>query len=97
MLDALTDTIAKLMEDEQRLARDSLRMQLQLQTLVEYGSQLKLSVQESQSHLDAIKLNFDILNQDLQSLNDTTNDRQYVSYDGRFIWKITGFQEKMSK
>ncbi|CAF1676805.1 unnamed protein product, partial [Adineta ricciae] len=96
ILDVLTDTIETLMKDEQRLSRDSLCMQLQLQALVEYTSQLKLSVQESQSHCGAIKLNFDVLNQDLQSLNDRINNRQYVSYDGTSIWKITGFQEKMN-
>ncbi|CAF0771168.1 unnamed protein product [Adineta ricciae] len=96
MLDVLTDTIETLMKDEERLSRDSLHMQLRLQTLVEYAPQLKLSVQESQSHLDAIKINFAVLNQELRSLNDKVSNSQYVSYDGTLIWKITGFQEKMN-
>ena len=97
MLDALITAIETLLKDEQHLSRDSLHMQLQVQTLAEYASQLKAPVQESRSHLDAIKLNVDVLKQDLVSLNERINDAQYVSYDGTFIWKITGFREKMSK
>jgi len=54
-------------------------------------------VEESHNFLQGVKHNQDILNQDLVSLKEKINDMQHGSYDGMFVWKITNFQEKMSK
>jgi hypothetical protein len=56
-----------------------------------------LSVEESQSFLQGVKHNQDILNQDVISLKEKIDDMRYVSYDGTLVWKITNFREKMGK
>ncbi|CAF1476967.1 unnamed protein product [Rotaria sp. Silwood1] len=95
-LNVLSGGIETLNDDGQRLSNVSLQCQIKLQTLVEGFLQIKLSVEESQSFLEGVKHNQDILNQDLASLKEKINDIEHVSYDGTFIWKITNFQEKMS-
>jgi hypothetical protein len=96
-LNILTGGIEALNDDGQRLSNESLQSQIKLQTLTEDFSKVQLSVEESHSFLKGVKHNQDILNQDLSSLKEKVNDIQYVSYDGTFVWKITNFQEKMSK
>jgi chromosome segregation ATPase len=96
-LNILTGGIEALNDDGQRLSNESLQSQIKLQTLTEDFSKVQLSVEESHNFLQGVKHNQDILNQDLVSLKEKINDMQYVSYDGAFVWKITNFQEKMSK
>jgi len=95
-LGILMNGIEALVDEEQRLTQESLQIQLQLQALAEHASQVKLSIQESRSYLDGVKQNFDILKQDLSSLDEKINDRQCISYDGTFIWKINNVKEKMN-
>ncbi|CAF4635321.1 unnamed protein product, partial [Rotaria sp. Silwood2] len=87
--------IETLTNDEQRLTNESLQIQIALLTLKEDLSKVKLSIEESNAYLDAIKHNQDILNQDFTSLEEKINDLQYVSYDGTLIWKIINVREKM--
>jgi chromosome segregation ATPase len=96
-LDILSGGIETLNDDAQRLSNDSLQSQIKLQALAEEFSQTKVSVEESHIFLQGVKHNQDILDQDLSSLKEKINDMQSVSYDGSFVWKITNFQEKMSK
>ncbi|CAF3247011.1 unnamed protein product [Rotaria sp. Silwood2] len=95
MLNILVGGIETLTSDEQRLTNESLQIQMTLSALTEVLSKVKLSIEESNSFLKAVKYNEDILNQDLSSLQEKVNDSQYVSYDGTLVWKITNFREKM--
>jgi hypothetical protein len=96
-LDILCGSIETLNDDGQHVNNESLQNQIKLQTSIQEFSQLKLSVEEIGNYLDGLKLNQDIVHQDLASLKEQINDMQYVSYDGILIWKITKFREKMSK
>ncbi|CAF4200261.1 unnamed protein product, partial [Adineta steineri] len=79
----------------QHVNNESLRVQIQLQTLTENIPQLKQSIEESHSFLQGLKQNQDILSQDALSLKEKICDLQNASYDGTFIWKITNVKEKM--
>jgi hypothetical protein len=96
-LNILTGGIEALNDDGQRLSNELLQSQIRLQELAEDISKMRISVEESHGFLQEVKHNQDILTQDLRSLEEKINDMQYVSYDGTLVWKITNFQEKMSK
>ena len=96
-LNILSGGIETLNDDAQRLSNESLQSQIKLQATAEELLQVKESVEESRMFLEGVKHNQDILNQDFSSLKEKIDDMQYVSYDGSFVWKITNFQEKMSK
>jgi uncharacterized coiled-coil DUF342 family protein len=96
-LNILSGGIETLNDDAQRLSNESLQSQIKIQALTEDFLHVKESVEESDIFLEAVKHNQDILNQDLSSLKEKIDDMQYVSYDGSLVWKITNFQEKMSK
>jgi hypothetical protein len=96
-LNIWTARVKALKNDGQRLSNESLQSQIRLQALIEETSKVQLSVEESHGFLQGVKHNQDILSQDLTSLKEKINDMQYVSYDGTLVWKITNFQEKMSK
>ncbi|CAF3991198.1 unnamed protein product [Rotaria sordida] len=97
MLNILSGGIETLNNDQERLSNESLQIQVTIPTLTEELSKVKLSIEESNAFLEGVKHNQGILNQDLALLQEKINDFQYVSYDGTLVWKITNFQEKMSK
>lgn len=80
-----------------RVSSESVRLQSSVESLTQELTSLKLSIQEQSAFLDGIKPNQEILQQEVASLKQKVDDAQYVSYDGTLIWKITSFQEKMSK
>jgi predicted nucleic acid-binding Zn-ribbon protein len=84
-------------EDVQRLNNDLLEHETKLQSLTENVLQVKMAIQEENDLSEKITENVEVLNQDLMSLKEKIDDMQYISYDGTFTWKITKFQEKMSK
>ena len=84
-------------EDTQRLNNELVEQQMKLQNLLENFSKVKLADEETNVFLEGIRPNHEILSQELVSLTKKIDDMQYVSYDGTFTWKITNFQEKMSK
>ncbi|CAF3375195.1 unnamed protein product [Rotaria sp. Silwood1] len=94
MFNILGDGIETLTNNEQRQSNQSLQIPIVSPTLTEEPN-VKLSVDESNAFLEGVNHNQDILNQDLASLQEKTNDLQHVSYDGTLVWKITNFQEKM--
>ncbi|CAF3030963.1 unnamed protein product [Rotaria sp. Silwood2] len=93
-LKIVVDNIETLINDEQRLRNILLQIQIRLPILTKEISKVKLSIEESNAFLEAVKCNRNIVNQDL-ALQENINDFQYVSYDGTFVWKITNFQERM--
>ena len=94
VLSSATNTIN---DDAQRLDRELGEHQMKLQRLTENVSNVKLGVEEQSALLQGMTRNLEILNQDLLSLQEKIDDMQNVSNDGTFTWKITKFQEKMSK
>ena len=96
-INVLAGGFQTLNDDVQRLSNESLRLQNSIESLTQDFSTLKLSVEEQTAFLDGIKPNQEILQQDVASLSQKIGDMQYVSYDGTLIWKITNFNEKMSK
>ncbi|CAF1262355.1 unnamed protein product [Rotaria sordida] len=94
-LSILSDGIETLNDDGQRLNNELLQCQIKLQTLEQDFSQIKLSVEETNSFVQGLKPNQDILHQDLVSIKQKIDDMQYVSYDGISVWKIANFREKM--
>jgi hypothetical protein len=96
-LNILSGGIATLNDDGQGVSNQLLQSQIKLQALAEEFSQVKSSVEESHRFLEGVKHNEGTHHQDLSSLKEKINDMQYVSYDGTFVWKITNFQEKMSR
>jgi methyl-accepting chemotaxis protein len=96
-INILASGIQALNDDTQRLSSDSILLKTSVESLTEDFASLKLSIQEQSAFLDGIKINQDILQQDVASLKQTVDDMQYVSYDGTLIWKITNFREKMGK
>ncbi|CAF1494816.1 unnamed protein product, partial [Rotaria sordida] len=94
-INILASGIQTLNDDTQHLSSESIRLQSSTESLTQEFSSLKLSVQEENSFLDGIKLNQEILQQDVASLEEKVDDMQYVSYDGTSIWKIKNFREKM--
>jgi hypothetical protein len=101
----LCETLSILLDDKVILSNDGqqclnnalIQCQKKFPTLTLDFLRAKVSIQETHSFLDGVKHNPDILNQDLASLKEKINDMQPISYDGTFVWKITNFQEKMSK
>ncbi|CAF1368370.1 unnamed protein product [Rotaria sp. Silwood1] len=91
ILNILIGGIATLGNDEQRLRRESIQMQISLtEQLLEY----KLSTEESIAFLGPLEHNQHILSQGLL-LEEESNDLQYVPHDGTFLWKVKNFQKKM--
>ncbi|CAF1376599.1 unnamed protein product [Rotaria sp. Silwood1] len=95
--DILVGGIQTLNEDTQRLSYESVKIQNSIDALTGDIPILKLSIQEQNIFLDGLKINQDILQQDVLSLKQKLEDMQFISYDGTLTWKITKFKEKMSK
>ncbi|CAF3937168.1 unnamed protein product [Rotaria sordida] len=91
----LSDGIQTLHDDAQRLSTESICHQNLLNTYNEDLLKLKLSVEEKNAFCNSMKLNHEILQQDLESMKQKFKDLQNVSYDGTLTWKITNVQEKM--
>jgi chromosome segregation ATPase len=104
LLEGLYETISilgngaqTLNEDAQKLNSELHEHEAKLQSLIENTSQVKVAVEEENVLLEGITRNMEMLNQDLMSLQERIDDMQCISYDGTLTWKITNFQEKMSK
>jgi chromosome segregation ATPase len=97
MIDLLSLGIGTLNEDLTRLNSESLQQTQSLETADKVISKIQLSTEESNSMLEGMNTNLNILRQDLLSLKQRYENRQVTSYDGTLIWKIGQFQEKMSK
>ncbi|CAF4667636.1 unnamed protein product [Rotaria sp. Silwood1] len=95
MLNVFVGGVETLTNDGQRLVNELLQIQTVLPTLTEDLSKVKLSIEESKAFLEGARQNQNVFYQYLLSLEEKTNDLQFVSYDGTLVWKITNFREKM--
>ena len=96
-VDVLGSGIAILSENIEQDQAEIVEYDGRIQSLTESVSTMKLSVQEERAFLEATKQNLDILRHQLTSLEDKVDNWQRMSNDGTYTWKISGFQEKMSK
>ncbi|CAF1099435.1 unnamed protein product [Rotaria sp. Silwood1] len=95
MINLLSGGIETLSDDIQRLFTESIRHKNVLDPLAQDIPILKISIQEQNAFLDGMKINQQVLQQDLASMEQKLNAMKASSYDGTFIWKITNVQEKM--
>jgi hypothetical protein len=93
----LSGGVEALNDDLQRLHSESISHQHALDPLTQDFSILKISIQEQSAFLDGVKINQEILQQDLVSMEQKVNDMKTNSYDGTFIWKINNMQEKIGQ
>ncbi|CAF3038766.1 unnamed protein product, partial [Rotaria sp. Silwood2] len=96
-IDIAAGEIQMLQGDACRLNAELLHVQGSLKPVIRDVSSLKLSIEEQNAFLDAMKSKQEILTQDLASLTQKVEDMQYISYDGTIVWKITNVAEKMGK
>jgi len=97
MIDLLSGGIYSLKDELIHLSDSSLQQSESLETTDKVLSMVKTSVEESNNVLNALNTNLLIVQQELSSLKLKFEEQQITSYDGTFVWKITQFQEKMSK
>ncbi len=95
-INILTGGIETLNDDIQQLSNESLQQSQLIETTEQNLAVLKLSCEESHASLNALNINMTLLQQDCSSFKQKVEERQLVSYDGTFIWKITNVEEKMS-
>jgi chromosome segregation ATPase len=93
----LAGAVEALNDDLQRLHSESISHQYARDPLTQDFSILKLSIQEHSTFLDGVKIDQEILQQDLVSMEQKVNDMKTSSYDGTFIWKIMNVQEKIGQ
>ncbi|CAF3498906.1 unnamed protein product [Rotaria sp. Silwood1] len=94
-MNILLDGVGALNDDMKRLSNESLYHKNALDSLAPGFSTLKLSIQEQNQCLDGIKINQDIMQQDVGSIEKKLNDMKKSSYDGTYMWKICDVQEKL--
>jgi chromosome segregation ATPase len=94
-IDVLLGSIQALNDDTQQHSSETLRTQCSLQSLSEDLSKLKIAIQETNTSIESLKPNQQILAQEFASVKQDVEDQQATSYDGTLIWRITDVQKKM--
>lgn len=94
-IDVLLGSIQVLNDDTQRHSSVSLRSQCLLQSLSEDYLKIKIAMQETNTSIESIKPNQQVLLQDFAALKQDVEDQQAISYDGTLVWRITDVQKKM--
>ena len=94
--DVVKDAIQTMKEDNQRLNEESRTCNVVSEDCCNRFTQLKLSMNETNSIVEGTQLNAIVLEQELLALQERIDHLQIVSHDGNFIWKITGVHEKIS-
>ncbi|CAF4886867.1 unnamed protein product [Rotaria sp. Silwood1] len=67
-----------------------------LQTLAHNCSSLKPSCETNATLANDLKINYDLLTQEVWSIKQILDDALPTSYCGRYIWKISNVQEKIA-
>ncbi|CAF4791113.1 unnamed protein product, partial [Rotaria sp. Silwood1] len=67
-----------------------------LQTLAHNCSSLKASCETNATLANDLKINYDLLTQEVWSIKQILDDALPTSYCGRYIWKISNVQEKIA-
>ncbi|CAF1200930.1 unnamed protein product [Rotaria sordida] len=96
MIRSLSNHLNILINDQQsshNLIRDSHTL---LQTHARNFTSLKASAEINIGLANALKINYDLLAQELWSIKRIVDDPIPTSYCGRYIWKITNVQERIA-
>ena len=94
-LDILHAGVGALQEEQQHTTDKSLQLSQSVKTTDQDLVSLKLSIEESNVDLEGQKTVFDIFHQTVLCMKQELEDKQYTSYDGTLVWKITNVAEKM--
>lgn len=94
-LDILNDSMHALRTELGHISDQSLKQSKLVTTTNQCLASLKLSIEESNVDLGGQKTLFGIFHQSILSMKHEAEDKQYISYDGTFIWKITDVAKKM--
>ena len=97
MIKLFSNTIHTLNDEFIRLNSEWSHISQSVETTDKVLPTIKTSVEESSSVVDAMRTNLTILRQELSSLQQKYEEKQVISFDGTLIWKITQFNQKMSK
>jgi archaellum component FlaC len=97
MIDLLSSGIHTFNDELIRLNSESLEQSQSTEMTDKLLSEIKTSIEELNNLLTAVNTNVTLLQQELSLLKQQYDDHQIASYNGTLIWKISGFQEKMSK
>ena len=93
----LRDTTATHEEHLARLTHDLDQQQTDPDRLLQEQDRITAAVAEQKLSVEAMELNNNVLHTHATSLCEAADAETVVSYDGSFIWKITGFGEKFSE
>ncbi len=96
-VELLSNGIHILDDELKHLTSESLQQSQSIETIDKILPMAKTSIEESNNMINAMNTNLAILQQELSSLKQKYEDLYATSYDGTLIWKISQFQEKMSK
>ncbi|CAF3484521.1 unnamed protein product [Rotaria sp. Silwood2] len=94
-IDILVDGIQTLNNDVERHSNESRERQELIENLTRTISLLKLTCTKSNSSINEMKIQQEILLHAIESIRQKLEHTQVPSYDGIFIWKIINVQEKM--
>ncbi|CAF1592752.1 unnamed protein product, partial [Didymodactylos carnosus] len=95
-LTILADEIQTLIKDSTRLTSES----IQVKSFVEEYRHEQLKVQNSEEDhgalLNGIRINQEMIQQNLNDLTQSIENLEYTSYDGTFIWKVNNVGERIA-
>lgn len=94
-LDILNGGIGAMQTEQQHISDQSLQQSQSMKKTDQDLVSLKLSIEESNIDLERQKTILDILHQNVLCMKQEVEDKQYTSYDGTLVWKITNVAEKM--
>lgn len=63
----------------------------------EQFEKIQISTEESNNTLNGVQINVSIIQQKLLTLKEKYDEQYASSYNGTYVWKITGVREKLSK
>ncbi|CAF1474887.1 unnamed protein product, partial [Didymodactylos carnosus] len=95
-LTVVTRGIPSLSDDTIRLSSESLRHQHLAQSCQNQTNQIKESFAETETDINVIKLNREILQQEISSMKQKIDDSQSLAYDGTLTWKTSNVSDKMA-
>jgi chromosome segregation ATPase len=93
----ISNGVQSLNDELTSVDNESVQQSQSLEATEKILSTTQTSIEESNNLLTAMTTNVRILQQDLTILKQKYEDQQVSSYDGVLVWKISRFQEKMSK
>jgi predicted nucleic acid-binding Zn-ribbon protein len=92
MVDILSNRINDILNEQQRLDKEFKRLEAAAkQNLLS----IKRSSEDIVNQINETRLWYELRSQEIWSLKQTIHDALLTSYDGTFIWKLTGVEDKI--